>query len=358
MISAWLDTYLADFSDFYTLDGYHDYKQKLDVLERIACTSRNTREQIANWIFPLFQKNQFEHSDKCFDLFSFAVKIRHEPLCMAMLSENDELLHGFRSRMLVSSAPFTQLTPRVFAELYQTFAVSEPLPPYLFLTFYKNMIKHTDSRGNREKIQLWFRMCEQHARLHFGDGSARWVQHLFMDSNLFLDVISKNVNNASIFEELCRFYPNEILYFRDTMNALETNQAVLPGEWGNINAPMRWVSNLGANECVCDRGLLMFVLKMTNYNLRSGGDRHNWTFIHRLIINHEVVEKYTDFQLILDFLNSGQVQYNKTIQCEVSSDPYNPDVHDSELVTALELANRTRPKSTFLIGITAWLQAT
>jgi hypothetical protein len=367
-LNSWLDNTLSDFD---AVNDFHEYMQILHTLVPLANTSRVIRKKIAQWILVAFQKNQytnfFPHPNKCFALFCFAVAIRHENLCVKMIHENNELSSTFYFEMLDDTAPFKRMTYNVFRLLYERFTNNNRLSHMLYHTLLCRMARLEDSNESRQKVRLWMRVMENVMQ----PPSESWVSdgYIFTGSNVCMDLVRAGVKNACIFETLYSTYSDLGVDMRHLMNAQ------LESSWGGSpynSACMAWVRSLVESTVRADTKLTMFVLRMTDLNVMSSGTtgEETLTFIHYLIIYHDSVEKSADYRSILQFLESGDAQFDKSIQCSVSRgvvDPLTGD-HDTFMhLTAFELAHRKytaerqnppqhRPPCAFLLGLLAWLR--
>ena len=381
-LNVWLDNTLSEFD---AVNDFQEYMRILNTLVRLAQTSRVVRKKIAEWIFLAFQRNKhtnfYPQPSKCWQLFCFAVRIRHEILCMRMIDEDNQFASTLYLRMLIrtcddphveNEALFPRMTYNVFRTLYERFINDEPhLRSTLILPFLRKMALLEDSNESRQKVRLWMRIMEN-TRTEFGEiRSVHWVSdhRVFPQSNVCMELVRAGLKNACILQTLYSTYSELGVDMRQLMNA------PLESPWGGSpykSASMEWVCCLGQLPASADSKLTMFVLRMTDLNSTSPettGDQ-TLTFIHYLIIYHESVEKYADYQSILRFLESGDAQFDKSIRCTVLRaivDPAGGDFDALIDITAFELARRTymaerqlppqhRHPSEFLLGLLQWLR--
>lgn len=317
--------------------------------------SPDTRKRIVTLMLVLFE-NQRHESAKCFELFCFAVKIYHEQLCEDML--NDNLVVEYARNIAYQYTLFQKLTLRVFKLLYLHPFVLQDLADSNFFRRIADCMTHLpDSNENRKKIQIWFTLCETYIG---ATGSVQWVRDAFPDGNLFIFVIRRRMYKYIIFEEICKRYSYELSYVWKTIN-----QWVPTRDSTFVTAPLEMIRCLCLSQGNDDDILedqthsLIFMLKMANLNLGYNRVPNCYTPIHALVICHRCVSAYTHSELILDFLNSGAIEYDRSIRCDI-------DIGDSLYLpscTALELTRHLihlsnlqgKPPSEFLQNIEGWL---
>lgn len=336
-----------------------EYRPILQDLWAATTLSPDTRKRIANLMLVLCEHEQ-ERASKCQELFFYAVKTQDQELCKNMFKKitNSNLVVWYALNIAYQHTIFQQLTPEVFEMLYLSPPVLQNLTKKdLFLYVAKGMTHLPDSDDNRQKIQIWFTLCENYiGKL----GSVQWLQDAFPHTNLFIFVIQEQMYKHIIFEEVCKRYVDKLSYLRTKINEV----VALPNS-RYATAPLEMIHHLCLGQVQqedvmeCQTRSLLFMLQMANLNLRLNGVPQCWTPIHALIICHNCVSASTDSQVVFDFLNFSAAEYDRSIRCDVE----NMNSLSLPSCTALELTRHMmhlshlhhEPPSEFLHKMETWL---
>lgn len=291
------------------------YNNDKNVLLGIAMSSKRLRKVLAKQIFEHFEKTEDIHTK--WKLIQLAIEIRHNKLCKMMIEYDQTMINLVIGRF---ECVVSTISVELFRYMVQTYLMQD-LEEYV-----EDMARLTDSETNRKKLHIFFDACETKCRRR----KTHWTQHKIFDRNFLGIVVQQDYLNIAIFRELSEYYSSD---FAELYNS---------GSNDTQKTPLTWMIQHLAWYEFLDTKTFVFVMSKSDLNMPNP----RFTPIQALICDWRGVVEFLDYQMILDYLNSGVVQHDPRSLIDTTSTPL-------ELI-ALQGGGQVHP---FLQGLENWIGA-